>query len=224
MAPPNLDTKTLAGGIVNLTVGASRTPFDTHIELLCDRSPYFNEILSDRYENPRTMELVLEDVDPDIFAELLRWMYCGQISPVESTPRSSRISHLYLIWILAERFRVRELQRLAMAQCKEFLQRNPDEVVTCGAVMVAYAYTGPGSPLRRHAVKVWVERAVASHFEQAERSFLWPFLEDVDAALRKRGLTRTEKMSNGAHRGQNEEWSRFHALSISDSRPPRDDK
>jgi hypothetical protein len=62
----------LAGGILNLTVGPSETPFDVHLELLCDCSPYFNPHLSERFDDTFIKELAFPEDDPEAFADFIR--------------------------------------------------------------------------------------------------------------------------------------------------------
>ncbi|KAL2822267.1 hypothetical protein BDW59DRAFT_149634 [Aspergillus cavernicola] len=125
MPPKYLDKRTLSGGIVNLSVGDSQTPFDIHIELLCDLSPLFDDMLQDRFLDPSTKELVFPDDAPDVFADFVSWAYCGRISDVEASTESSRLDHLFQLWILAERFHLSELQDLVVIHCRESLDSKP---------------------------------------------------------------------------------------------------
>ncbi|KAL4868418.1 hypothetical protein BDV12DRAFT_197291 [Aspergillus spectabilis] len=79
MSSRHLDKWALSSGIVNLTVGNSETPFDVHIELLCDRSPYFDNLLQGRFSDPSPRELVFPNDVPDVFADFVSWAYCGKI-------------------------------------------------------------------------------------------------------------------------------------------------
>ncbi|KAL4912324.1 hypothetical protein BDW62DRAFT_206585 [Aspergillus aurantiobrunneus] len=179
MAPGHLDSRTLSSGIVNLTVGPSETPFDVHIELLCDRSPYFDNMLGNRYAESSSAELILPNETPETFADFVSWAYSGRISDVETAIDSSRVLHLFQLWTLAEKFHVPELQDIALQTCKEYLDANSNSLVPCDAVRHAYVHSAPGAAIRRLAVDAWAARAWKSDIVQARRGLLLLFLEDL---------------------------------------------
>ncbi|KAL6239859.1 hypothetical protein BDW75DRAFT_236113 [Aspergillus navahoensis] len=174
--------RTLSGGIVNLSVGASETPFDVHIELLCDRSSYFDNLLETRYTELSPQELVFPNDVPEVFSDFVSWAYCGRISSAGmATESSSRILHLFQLWTLAEKFQVPELRDIAFAKCKELLDAEPDSLVGAKAVQHAYLHSGPGSTIRQLAVDIWAARAGESEIPQSWISFPSQFIEDLSA-------------------------------------------
>ncbi|KAL4745049.1 hypothetical protein BDW72DRAFT_199016 [Aspergillus terricola var. indicus] len=181
MAFEYLDYRTLSGGIVNLTVGASETPFDVHIELLCDQSSYFDNLLENRYTDLSTRELVFPNDVPDVFADFVSWAYCGRISSAGKATKSSRILHLFQLWTLAERFQVPELRDIAFASCKELLDAEPDSLVGSEAVQHAYLHSSPGSTIRQLAVNIWAVRASESEIIRSKISFPLTFIGDLSA-------------------------------------------
>ncbi|KAL3475724.1 hypothetical protein BJX99DRAFT_229195 [Aspergillus californicus] len=181
MGSQYLDCRTLSGGIVNLNVGASETPFDMHIELLCDRSPYFDNMLADRCTDLWQRELVFPNDVPHVFADFVSWAYCGSISSAGTATDPSRILHLFQLWTLAEKFQVPGLRDLAFANCKELLDAKPDSLVGSNAVKHAYLHSEPGSAIRQLAVDIWAARAWKSDIIQARISLPSQFIEDLRA-------------------------------------------
>jgi hypothetical protein len=122
----------LAGGILNLTVGPSATPFDVHLELLCDCSPYFNSRLSERFDDTFIKELAFPNDDPEAFADFIRWAYTGTLdislhkdnnnySTIGNTSGSAELDlilHLFRVWTLADKFLVPQLMELALSRCE----------------------------------------------------------------------------------------------------------
>ncbi|KAA8644648.1 BTB/POZ domain-containing protein [Aspergillus tanneri] len=107
MARP-LRQDTLSGGIAQIKVGIDQTPSDVHIELLCDCSQYFNALYKDlALKNTVDNPICFPDDDPDVFTELISWMYRGKISA--DLPPGDTLLFLFRLWILAEKLDMREL-------------------------------------------------------------------------------------------------------------------
>ncbi|CEL03107.1 hypothetical protein ASPCAL04264 [Aspergillus calidoustus] len=156
MPPKDLGKATLAGGMLNLTVGPSDTPFDVHLELLCDCSPYFNDRLADRFHNPLTEELRFPNDDPGAFADFILWAYTGTLDISvnndsgngngncsskdgnSSGAEPDLILHLFRVWTLAARFLVPQLRQLAMSRCEVEMNVDPERLASCSAVRFAY--------------------------------------------------------------------------------------
>ncbi|KAL3452084.1 hypothetical protein BJX65DRAFT_205283 [Aspergillus insuetus] len=151
MPPKDLGKSNLAGGILNLTVGPSETPFDVHLELLCDCSPYFNSRLSERFDDTFIKELHFPEEDPEAFADFIRWAYTGTLDislhkgnnnysaigngNTSSGAKPDLILHLFRVWTLADKFIVPQLTELAMARCEVEMNADPgrlSHVVLCG--------------------------------------------------------------------------------------------
>ncbi|KAL4883007.1 hypothetical protein BJY04DRAFT_216725 [Aspergillus karnatakaensis] len=113
MPSKNLGRNTLSSGIISLTVGEASIPFDAHIELLCDCSPYFDRLLQDRYSEKFTPEIILPNADPDAFTNFLRWAYSGTIADIDPVLANfTAIVRLFQTWTLAGKFEASALQDL----------------------------------------------------------------------------------------------------------------
>src|SRR5436190_9727736 len=144
--------RALSGGVVSINVGATSTPFDAHIELLCDCSPYFNKVFNDRLDDRTPEPVRLPDDDPDAFTEFLNWAYRGTI--FQSRPSPSWID-LCRLWVLAGKFEISKLQNLVVTHCKNKYSTESG-LVAKDAVEYVYDHAIPGSPLRQMVVDIWV--------------------------------------------------------------------
>lgn len=122
----------LAGGIVHLAVGKEEVPYDAHIELLCSKSQFFDRALNGnnytfthncpsaehhtigRFVEADTKYIPLPDDCPDAFADLLSWVYSGNVSLEARLPPSPdgpppTWFDLCKLWILADKYEVRFL-------------------------------------------------------------------------------------------------------------------
>jgi hypothetical protein len=162
--------RTLSGGIASLNVGTSETPFDVHLELLCDSSPYFNSLFNDRFARFPPATVRLPDDDPDTFTEFLNWVYRGTIFQNQLHPP---LIELFRLWVLADKFEVSELQNLVVTRCKKKLDYG---VLATNTINYVYKNTVPGSPLRQMAVDTFVQRVTKAKFsrhrEEVPRAFL----------------------------------------------------
>lgn len=172
----------LSAGMVQFSVGANETPFDVHVELLCDRSPYFDSLYGDRTEKPISSDPIsFPDEDPDIFAELLSWMYYGDAS-VELPPTEG-ISFLLKLWVLAGRFEKSQLQNHVIQLCRTEMDNKPNRIFGCDTIDYVYAHTLPQSPLRLLLADNWVRNASQARFLRRREHLSRPFLEDFCSAL-----------------------------------------
>ena len=111
----------LSGGIANLNVGTPETPFDVHVELLCDASPYFDKLFDNRFATVSAASVRFPDHDPDTFAEFLNWVYTGAIFPGHLSPL---LIEPLRLWIQGEKFEVPELQNSGVARCQHIWDSN----------------------------------------------------------------------------------------------------
>ncbi|XP_050099232.1 uncharacterized protein LOC126579727 [Anopheles aquasalis] len=87
---------------VMLLVGQSRTPIYGHMVVLAAASQYFLNLLNRGFDEPPIVEITLEQVDPEDFFLLLRFIYCAEFEiTFENLPTLYDLSH---------RFTVRDLQ------------------------------------------------------------------------------------------------------------------
>lgn len=124
-------------------MGQDQTPFDVHLELLCDCSPYFDTLYKNRTVDKNTTKdpISFPDDDPAVFAERVSWMYRGELSP--DLPS---IIFLIQLWVLAGELRIQDLQDLTLSHCKQKIP--PGAVFGNETVNYVYNNTLPGSPLR----------------------------------------------------------------------------
>lgn len=96
-------------GIVRLYVRESRAPFDVHLELLCACSPYFDRLFRKRTKkSPDDQAIHLSDMEPDLFAEILLWIYRCKHSL--GGLQRKRMKFLLKLWLLAKNHEILELQ------------------------------------------------------------------------------------------------------------------
>ncbi|KAL4982732.1 hypothetical protein BDW68DRAFT_50244 [Aspergillus falconensis] len=188
-----LKKATLSAGIAQINVGPNETPFDVHIELICDCSPYFDNLYKNRADPNSTVTkdpISFPNVNPDIFAEFVSWMYKDTLSPdfdfLESGNSTgpndlSKIIFLLQLWELAGQFSVDALQAAAIAQCeKNITKQKPDDACILSAATVNYVYehTEPGSVARRLALDIWLNRSRRKMFSKHKREFPVEFVLD----------------------------------------------
>ncbi|KAL3457297.1 hypothetical protein BJX64DRAFT_20384 [Aspergillus heterothallicus] len=185
---------TLSAGIARINVGEAQTPFDVHVELLCDKSPFFNNLYRDRTVSTiPEVPISLPDADPDVFAEIISWMYQGQLN--NELSYQSRLTFLFELWVLAEKFEIPALQNQVITFCKTRVETKTNTALpTIQTIEYAYTKTKPFSPLRRFLVDVWIWRGTAVAFAKRKDDLPRAFVEDLCEALLHRyttGLTAT---------------------------------
>jgi hypothetical protein len=168
--------RTLSGGIASLNVGTPETPFDVHLELLCDSSPYFNRLFNDRFARVPPATVRLPDYDPGTFTEFLNWVYRGTIFQNQLHPP---LIELFRLWVLADKFEVPELQNLVVTHCKKKLDYQKNGVVATNTINYVYNNTVPGSPLRQMTVDTFAQRATKAKFSKYREEVPRAFLEDL---------------------------------------------
>ena len=172
----------LSAGIAHINVGVNETPFDVHLELLCDYSPYFDSLYKDRSVKPVPESPVcFPDDDPDVFSELLGWMYRGTISSDLAT--RTKIPILLRLWVLAEKFGISGLQNDAIQLCKLAMDKSPGGIFGCDTIRYVYTRTLPESPLRLLVVDNWVQSGTKSRLSARQKELPRQFLEDLCCAL-----------------------------------------
>ncbi|KAJ5726046.1 uncharacterized protein N7483_007403 [Penicillium malachiteum] len=171
--------------MVQINVGPSGTPFDIHVELLCSCSPYFDLLYGNRTLEPIPSDpICFPDEDPDVFAELLAWMYHGDDSI--DIPSRSDVFFLLRLWILAEKFEVFKLQNHAIELLRIEIDKRPGRVLGVNKVDYVYTHTQPQSPLRLFFVDNWVRNATQAHLLSRQEPLPYPFLKSFCSALLER--------------------------------------
>ncbi|OJJ68869.1 hypothetical protein ASPBRDRAFT_132287 [Aspergillus brasiliensis CBS 101740] len=171
--------------MVQINVGANETPFDVHVELLCSCSPYFNSLFGNRTEEPIPSDpICFRDEDPDVFAELLAWVYYGD-TPAD-LPSRAGIPFLLQLWILAGKYEIPRLQNQVIHLCRAAMDKNPSETLSHDNINYVYAHTLPESPLRLLLIDNWAREATQEDVMSRPKSLPYPFLEDLCRALIER--------------------------------------
>jgi len=168
--------RTLSGGIASLNVGTPETPFDVHLELLCDSSPYFNRLFIDRFARVPPATARLPDDDPGTFTEFLNWVYRGTIFQNQLHPP---LIELFRLWVLADKFEVPELQNLVVTRCMKKLDYKKNGVLATNTINYVYNNTAPGSPLRQMTADIFVQRVTRARFSMYREEVPRAFLEDL---------------------------------------------
>jgi hypothetical protein len=166
----------LSGGIANLIVGTPETPFDVHVELLCDSSPYFDKLFDNRLATVSAASVSFPDDDPDTFAEFLNWVYTGTIFPSHLHPP---LIELLRLWIQGEKFEVPELQNLVVARCQHIYDSKKSAILGLAAISYVYNNTVHDSVLRRMIVHIFAQRETNTRFSRDKSELPRAFLEDL---------------------------------------------
>lgn len=161
-------------------MGPEKTPFDVHVALLCDYSHYFYTIFTERAKSGVLDDLIsLPDVNPDVFAEAVSWMYRGAFSPdIES---GAHITFLVQLWVLAGTFQIPELQEAAFSACENRIESKSDAVTSAETINFIYAHTTPGSLPRKLVVNTWVRGGTPEEYARHKDNFPREFLEELCA-------------------------------------------
>ncbi|KAL3472853.1 hypothetical protein BJX99DRAFT_234761 [Aspergillus californicus] len=179
----SLGKLTLSAGIARINVGAAETPFDVHVELICDKSPFFNNLYRNRTDST-TLEvpISLPDADPDVFAEIVSWMYQGQLH--DELTYKGRLSFLLELWVLAEKFEIPDLQNQAITFCKARVENSAYTALpNIQTIEYVYTKTKPVSPLRRFLVDIWIWRGTAETFAKRKDALPRAFVEHLCETL-----------------------------------------
>jgi BTB/POZ domain len=174
-------SRTLSAGIAHLDVGTPAVPFDIHIELLCDCSPYFDRLFKDRAVNDITEQpICLPDEHPTAFAELASWMYRRQFSSGLSSLQGDFLSRL---WVLAATFEMPAAQNAVMAV---FVGKLDVRSISVKWIDYIYSHTQPESPLRLLMLDVFLRDVSGYSFVHYKGTIPREFLEDICHSLIKR--------------------------------------
>lgn len=180
-------SSTLSAGTVRLDVGSPTVPFDVHIELICACSPYFDQWFKDRPATITTEHLIrlsisFPEEDPEVFAELISWMYCRELSANLTSKQSIFVCK---IWVLAQRFEMPELQNAVMSVIGKILPDNwLKNTIPLGEIVnYIYSHTLSGSMLRLVVSDTYSQNATSVQFSSDRQGLTSSFLEDLCLAF-----------------------------------------
>lgn len=164
-------------------MGPAHTPFDVHLELLCECSPYFDAVYKDRARSGVTEgpPVIFPAEDPDVFAEIVSWMYRGALSPdLESR---CQVIFLFQLWVLAGKFQISPLQTMALEMSEKKIANNKKSVLSAATVSYVYARTDQGASPRQLVVDAWAKSATVLEYARQKDTFPRDFLEDLCGKL-----------------------------------------
>ncbi|RDW72589.1 BTB/POZ domain-containing protein [Aspergillus mulundensis] len=193
-----LQASTFTGGIAHLFIGPNEILFNVHLILLCSASPYFTALLK---KTPNTYMKVLA-TDPDVFAELVAWLYKGSLCPDLSPDFTlefglPKVLFLLKLWRTAYGFEMHELQ-VAALEAVERLRTHPHPhsdsnaaarkfprkyknggILSAETVDFVYAHTEAGDLARELVVDVWFVHSCPEAFALQRRGFPVEFVLDL---------------------------------------------
>ncbi|KAK1147374.1 hypothetical protein N8T08_001455 [Aspergillus melleus] len=182
-----LDKSTLTG-ITRINVGIPETSFDVHVELLRSCSPFFDRLFKDHsLLEIQTNPVPLPHDDPDLFGDLVSWIYRGTLS--KYLVAQDTAFFLFRLWILAARFEMPELQNYVASHFLVVLNTQPGGVYDKAKIDFVYENTQPDCPLRRLAVDMWVRNGTQAGYSELLHSLPHIFLVDLCGALFERKET-----------------------------------
>ncbi|PLB45789.1 hypothetical protein P170DRAFT_428976 [Aspergillus steynii IBT 23096] len=185
-----LDKSTLSG-ITRINVGTPETAFDVHIELLRSCSPFFDRLFKDHtLVEIQTNPVPLPNEDPDLFGDLISWLYRGTLSQYLVAQDSAFF--LFRLWILGARFEMPGLQNYVISHFLVVMNTQPGGVYDKEKIDYVYDNTQPGSPLRRLAVDMWARNGSQAGFPELLHSMPHAFLGDLCGALLEQRNVKTE--------------------------------
>lgn len=76
-------SRQLGTQIVDIYVGPNRRHFHLHKQILCDKVPFFQMMLTGGYKETQDQEASLEEDDPDAFDLFVQWLYKDRLLPID---------------------------------------------------------------------------------------------------------------------------------------------
>ncbi|KAH8423378.1 uncharacterized protein LDX57_001136 [Aspergillus melleus] len=189
-----LDKSTLTG-ITRINVGIPETTFDIHIELLRSCSTFFDRLFKDHsLLEIQTNPVPLPHDDPDLFGDLVSWIYRGTISKYFLAEDTDFF--LLRLWVLAARFEMPGLQNHVASHYLGVMNTQPGEVYDKAKIDFVYENTQPDSPLRRLVVDIWTRNGTQTGSYELLHSLSPTFLADLCGALfERKDTSSTPQMS-----------------------------
>lgn len=138
--------------------------FPVPADRLCRASKFFSIAVNNHFKESRTKLVNLPDDEPLIFRELLSWLF-GRTDEMFRDLDSDESIDPYLprvmLWVLADKLIMPELQNAAMATIQLFLHSYANPPWSC-TTLWGYGNSLPGSPLRRMLARTCVSVAWSS--------------------------------------------------------------
>lgn len=97
---------------VTFIVGKEAQKFTVHKNLATHYSPFFEKAFNSGFVEGQTQEMVLEDVEADIFGYVVNWLYTQKI--IHPDDEEIQLLEFAKLWVLAGRFLIPRLQNKAI--------------------------------------------------------------------------------------------------------------
>ena len=161
----------LAGGLVDIYVGASRKQYQVHKTLLCHRSAFFRAAFCGPFMEAASSTLSMVDDAPEVFDLVVRWIYKGTIDPLTRehlrssnnnnsssssssdntrTTTAAPLIHLQL-FVLADKLQMPDLQDCVLDAIRRGLRRA-NTYLAPGQIVYVLNNAPATSVLRRFTV------------------------------------------------------------------------
>ncbi|KAL8785470.1 MAG: hypothetical protein Q9195_008613 [Heterodermia aff. obscurata] len=158
--------------MVTLLVGEGETPFNIHVDLLCEASPFFNSAFmgTGNFKEASTKSMKLPEDDPATMDKLIQWIYFGRYSiDMESKTKSldqlceslnTLLMPFATLYVAADKYGIIELKNHAIDRMFDLAMQTKDGMATIHEDLIEYIYknTITGSTLRKLLVEwhVWL--------------------------------------------------------------------
>ncbi|XP_035207459.1 uncharacterized protein LOC118182246 [Stegodyphus dumicola] len=149
-----------------------------HKCILSARSPVFAKMFQHATSENSDNRIVITDIEPDVFEELLQFLYCGKINP-------STYSKAHDLYYAAEKYFVSDLKDL----CRDFITSSLSVTSAVETLILA----------DRHKDEEMMEKAVsfiAASFQCIKSTEPWIILLQENPTLATQVLSSVEEMSH----------------------------
>ena len=111
--------------MVNIFVGAERTKFHLHRDLLCNRSDYFRACFVGDFKEAQQKELSLPEDNAESFELFVTWLYGTHLKKISS---NDELPAYFDLSILANKLCLEHLQNQTSDHILQFYRTNPRSV------------------------------------------------------------------------------------------------
>ncbi|KAL1642391.1 hypothetical protein SLS58_005465 [Diplodia intermedia] len=161
-----LPVECLSGRMATIKVGKQPVTFNIHEGLLCHYSAFFRAALRGGFKEATSLEVSLQEDDPEIADQAFHWLYSGHITnnwgiftdmmydiyDINNEFYDGEIFNLVHLWILGDKVQMPALQNAVMRVLVErvkMVEQNFTFFSSAGLLKHVYANTLRSSPLRR---------------------------------------------------------------------------
>jgi hypothetical protein len=154
---------------VVVKVGKQKATFNLYKETLCSRSPFFTAAFNGGFVESKTKEVVLEDVDSEVFGLFVIWLYLNYIyipeqeakamSPEWTVQLHHRINLLIQGWVLGDYLQAVAFQNCCLKELRSLKDRLQisKACLPMSLFKSVYDQTTDGSSLQKWAVDFWTD-------------------------------------------------------------------